>query len=111
MPSRLRLHLDEHVKRAVAIGLRQRGVDLTTAQEVGLAGADDLEHIGFALGAGSVIATHDADFTRHHAAGVRHAGIVFCHQQKYSVGELVHLLFLYHATMTDDEMVGVLEYL
>ena len=111
MPSRLRFHLDHHVKRSVAVGLRQRGVDATIAHEVGLAQADDLDHIAYALREGRVIVTHDADYTRHHAAGVQHAGILFCYQGKYSSGNLVQLLFLYHAVMTDDEMSGVLEYL
>ncbi|MFH1920766.1 MAG: hypothetical protein ABIP48_12860 [Planctomycetota bacterium] len=34
----IRYHLDEHVDPAVAEGLRQRGVDVTTTVEAGLNG-------------------------------------------------------------------------
>lgn len=55
--------------------------------------------------------THDHHFPQLHAAGVEHAGIVYCYQQKYSVGEMVRLLLLIRDRLTADEMMGVLEYL
>jgi predicted nuclease of predicted toxin-antitoxin system len=78
MPTSLRFHLDEHVSPAVAEGLRRRGIDVTLTHEVGLSGADDAEHIAFALQENRVIVTHDRDFPRWHSAGVKHAGIVYC---------------------------------
>jgi hypothetical protein len=38
---RIRYHLDEHIARAVAVGLRSRGIDLTTTVDAGLTAADD----------------------------------------------------------------------
>jgi hypothetical protein len=41
---RIRFHLDENVKSAVARELRRRGIDVTATSEVGLlAGSDELQ--------------------------------------------------------------------
>ena len=40
--------MDVHMPHAVAIGLRRRGVDVVRAQEVGLADANDDEHMKYA---------------------------------------------------------------
>jgi hypothetical protein len=37
----IRFHLDEHISARIAAGLRRRHIDVTTAAEAGLAGADD----------------------------------------------------------------------
>jgi predicted nuclease of predicted toxin-antitoxin system len=94
MQTSLPFHLDEHVPSAVAEGLRRRGIDVTLTHELGLSGADDSVHIAFALQEERVIVTHDRDFPRWHARGVKHAGIAYCYQQKYSIGELVRALLL-----------------
>lgn len=41
----MRFHLDEHVDHAIARGLRNRGIEVTTATDAGLLGASD-EMIG-----------------------------------------------------------------
>jgi hypothetical protein len=69
--------------------LRLRGIDVSTSHEAGLIGAGDDEHLDFALTESRVIVTHDRHFPRLHASGQKHAGIAYCYQQKYSVGELV----------------------
>ena len=48
-------YTDEHVGRAVVSGLSKRGVDVKTAAEAGLLGADDDEHFAFAYNEGRVI--------------------------------------------------------
>src|SRR4051794_23988430 len=50
MPRTIRFHLDEHIDVAVAQGLRRRGIDVTTTDDTRLVGADDPEHIAFAVG-------------------------------------------------------------
>ena len=39
----IRYHLDEHMDNAVAVGLRRRGIDVTTTVEAGLMRASDQE--------------------------------------------------------------------
>jgi predicted nuclease of predicted toxin-antitoxin system len=88
----LRFHLDESVHRGVAYALRRRGIDVTTPKEAELLSAGDAEHLAFATAQGRVIITHDSDFLRLSASGVPHNGIVFCHNQTVSVGEMVRAL-------------------
>jgi predicted nuclease of predicted toxin-antitoxin system len=107
----IRFHLDEHVPTAVALGLRRRGIDVTTTVETGLAGAADEDHIAFALSQGRVIVTHDEDFLVLHSRGVRHAGIAYCHQGDRSVGELLRALVLVRGRLTPEEMENRLEFL
>ena len=44
----IRYHLDEHIDTAIAVGLRRRGIDVSTTTEAGLLGARDAEQITFA---------------------------------------------------------------
>ena len=111
MPLVLKFHLDEHVSPAVAAGLRRRGIDVTTTREVGLQGADDTEHIAFALPAGRVIVTHDEDYLVLHAQGVRHAGIAYCHQHARSVGQVLSALVLLWQVLEPRAMANRVEYL
>jgi Domain of unknown function (DUF5615) len=107
----IRYHLDENVSGAVAAALRHRGVDVTTATEAALLGANDVNHINFAASQNRVVVTHDNDFARLHANGMRHAGICYCPKDKHSIGDLVRLLMLVHECFSEDEMIGHLEYL
>ena len=99
----IRFHLDEHVAHAIARGLRQRAIDVTTASDAGLLAATDEEHVVFALGQRRVIFTNDADFLALHQSGVEHAGIVYCASGKRTVGE-VRFLRLLHDCIEPSEI-------
>jgi hypothetical protein len=107
----IRFHLDEHVDHDIARGLRNRGVDVTTATETRLLSAVDEEHIAFALKDNRVVFTHDPDFLVLHSQGIRHAGIAFCASGTRSIGHIVRYLCLMHDCMTPDEMRNRVEYL
>jgi hypothetical protein len=109
--SEIRFHLDENVHPGVAVGLRGQGIEVTTANDLGLSGANDDDQLAAAHDDGRTLVTHDDDFTRIHSTGVAHSGICYCHQHKYSVGELNQSLLLVHGCMTADEMAGHIEYL
>jgi predicted nuclease of predicted toxin-antitoxin system len=111
MTRKIRFHLDEHIDRGVADGLRRRGIDVTTTAEAGLLGADDADHIAFALAQGRVIVSNDPDFLRAHHEGVRHAGIAYCHQQSRSVGEVVRALELIWDVLEPEEMHNRVEFI
>lgn len=72
----IRYHLDEHIDPAVSAGLKGRGIDVTTTNEAGLLGADDDDHLRFALAEMRAIMTHDEDFLVLHSQGRPHYGIV-----------------------------------
>jgi hypothetical protein len=42
---RIKLYMDEHVAKSVTEGLRRRGVDVVTVQELGLQAAEDQQHL------------------------------------------------------------------
>jgi predicted nuclease of predicted toxin-antitoxin system len=58
----LALFMDEHVKSAVSRALRQRGINVITAQEDGSDGLPDEELLDRASDLGRVLVTHDEDF-------------------------------------------------
>ena len=107
----IRFHLDEHIDPGVAHGLGLRGVDVTTAADRSLLGAEDIEHLAFALRENRVLVTQDEDFLAMHTSGTLHAGIAYCHQQSRSIGELIRALMLIHQCLTAEEMVGRVEFL
>jgi uncharacterized protein with PIN domain len=104
-------HLDEHIPTALADALRHRGIDVTTTADAGLVGAEDRDHLKFAVKAGRVMVTKDVDFLRLHAQGVLHCGIAYWHSQSRSIGEALRRLLLIHAAMSPEVMKNTVEYL
>jgi len=82
MKNRIKFYLDEHVPKAVAKGLKRRGVDVLTVVEAGLRGASDEKHLVKAKSEKRVIFTQDDDFLRLQAAGNDHFGIVMLTKAK-----------------------------
>ena len=107
----IRFHFDEHISARIAAGLRRRHIDVTTAADAGMAGADDVAHLEFAASSGRVLVTHDADFLRLHARGAAHAGIAYCCQGAAPIGELLRSLVLVHDLLSPEEMAGRVEFL
>lgn len=110
MTAAVKYLLDEQVSHAVAKGLASRGIDVLTVQARGLAGAADDVLLAWAERDGHAVFTQDEDFLRLAAAGAKHAGIVYAHQQT-SVGAIIRGLVLIHQVLTPDEMRGHIEYL
>jgi len=108
--AQIRFYLDEHVARAVALGLRRRGIDVLTVQEAGLTGESDLSHLALAAVQGRVIFTQDDDFLRLHAQGIPHAGIVYA-QRRIPAGDVIRGLVLISNVLTPDEMRNHVEFL
>ena len=107
----IRYHLDEHMGPAVAQGLRQRGVDVTTTVDAGLVGASDEEQLAFAVANGRTFVTRDHHFLVLHAEGVIHGGIAFWHSKRRDIGQLVLDLVLLWRVATAEEMRRHVEYL
>ena len=88
-----RLYIDEDSgDRNLVQALRARGVDVVTAQEVGMIERTDEEHLQFATSRNRVLNSFNReDFLRLHsqylAEGKDHAGLLLARQQHYSVGE------------------------
>jgi hypothetical protein len=77
--------------------MRRHGVDTLSAFEAGRCGFSDSDQLAFATSQDRVMLTFDTDYLVLHRAGVQHAGIAWCPELKYSVGELIEELLLLHA--------------
>jgi uncharacterized protein with PIN domain len=106
----IRFYLDEHVAKAVAKGLRQRGVDIKTVAEVELLGASDEKHLEFVQSEGRVIFTQDEDFLKLVSQGLNHPGIVFAPQHT-PIRKLISGLMLIHQVLDAADMRNHVEYL
>ena len=92
----IRFHLDENVSNAVANGLRQRGIDVTTPKDADLIGATDEEQLAFATSHQRVIFTHDHDFLRLASQGIDDAGIAYSPPRRRAIGQIVLSLASLH---------------
>src|SRR5690349_9743411 len=106
----IKFYLDENVPRAVAEGLRRRGVDVLTVQEVGNSGLSDREQLTFAFTEAHVLVTMDSDFLKFAIEGVPHAGIAYANPRR-SIGEIVGALRLISDVLTSHDMANHVEYL
>lgn len=107
----IRFHLDENIHSAIAHGLRQRGIDVTTTHEAHLIGASDSEQLAFARQSGRVLVTHDDDLLRLHHQGIPHAGIAYCHPRRRSIGQLVLGLTWLWRSRSAEDMQGRVQFL
>jgi predicted nuclease of predicted toxin-antitoxin system len=111
MARTIRFHLDENCTKAIALGLRRHGVDVTTTPEAKLLGALDEEHVAYAFREIRVIFTQDRDFLRKNATSIPHAGIAYCEKDTRSIGEIVAALVLLWEIYEPNEMTNRVEYI
>lgn len=97
----LKFYTDSHIPKAVTEQLRARGVDIIRCQDVGMADAEDAEHLVFAITENRAIVTGDDDFLTLAAVLSRrpvHPGIFFIHRQllqRRQIGAIVGELLFY----------------
>lgn len=103
--------MDQQFPGPASQGLRRHGVDVLTAQEAGRCGLPDAGQLAFATAAERVLVTFDTDYLALHQAGVQHAGIAWCPEQKHTIGQLIQALLLVHGVLDRDAMRNHVEYL
>ena len=109
------LYLDENVPRAVAVGLRLRGVDVTTAQDDGRGGLADplLLDRATELGASPSSRRMRIFWPKHR--GARRQAFRFressTHQLYVTIGDCVRDLHLIAEAMHPDEVANRVEFL
>ena len=108
--AKLAFYLNESVSVAVGEGLKRRGVKVLTARDVNNLGFSDKEQLDYTTDKNYVIVTHDDDFLSM-AIKFEHKGIVYIHQQKYSVGDLIRRLKLLWDIAEQKDMVNHVEFL
>ena len=112
-----KLYIDEDSgDRHLAQALRARGVDVVTAQEVGMVEHSDAEHLQYATEHGRALYSFNrGDFLRLHAAylqdGKTHCGILLARQQHYSVGEQMRRVLQVMAVKRPEDIRNQVEFL
>jgi predicted nuclease of predicted toxin-antitoxin system len=84
----IKIYADESVNIAIIEGLKRRGVNAFSAKDLGKLGQTDEEQLNTAIQNQAVIFTHDVDFLRM-AVHKNHPGIIYVHQQKLTIGEVI----------------------
>jgi hypothetical protein len=88
------LYMNQHVPRAITVGLLLRGVDVITAYEDGASDIDDPELLDRAGELERVLFTQDDDFlveaTKRQREGIPFRGVIYAHQLRVSIGTCIH---------------------
>ena len=100
--------MDEHVSRAVTVGVRRRGLDVLTVQEDGRTGASDEQVLDRATELGRVLFTQDDDLlaaaSTRQKSEVPFCGVIYGHQLTLTIGEAVDDLELVAKAATAAEL-------
>jgi predicted nuclease of predicted toxin-antitoxin system len=111
----VRLYMDVHIPGAIIRALRQRGVDVLTAQEDGARRFLDDQLLDRATELGRVLFTEDDDLlaeaARRQKTGERFAGVIYIHERDLRIGACADDLQLIAEAMTPDDMVNWVQYL
>jgi len=111
----LRLYFDHHVPRAIAVGIRQQGIDVLTTEADGTADRDDEFLLQRATELGRVVFTQDRDFLVLAAdwqqARREFPGMVSAHQLRITIGAAIHDLALIASLMNPDDIRNRVEFL
>ena len=111
----LAFYFDEHVPRAIAVGLKLRGADVLTAQQDGSEGASDLDLLRRATALGRVLVSFDRDLLREARLALERgdsfSGLVSAHPLAVSVGECIRDLDVVAQVMEPAEMKDLVVYL
>jgi len=109
------LYFDHHVPKAIAVGVREQGIDVLTADEDGKSDWDDVLLLQRATELGRVIFTQDSDFLVLAAAWQtsrrEFSGLVYAHQLRITIGGAIHDFVVIASLMRLEEMRNRVEFL
>lgn len=111
----LGLYTDVHVRRAIVVALRVRGVDVLTAQADGAAEFEDSDLLNRASGIGRILFTQDEDLLREatvrQRSGIPFGGVIYAHQLRVSIGKCISDLELIAKVCEPAEFASRVEHL
>jgi Domain of unknown function (DUF5615) len=109
------LYFDEHVPRAVALGLRLRGIDVITVQDDDRRGIADPLLLDRATELGRPLFSQDEDLLAEaqlrQKSGHHFSGVIYAPQLRVTIGICVRDLSLIAAAMDPHELENHVEYL
>jgi hypothetical protein len=107
--------MDEHIRRAITIGLRLRGVDVLTVQEDGRAGTPDPILLDRATELQRVIFSQDQDFlieaNRRQVEGINFSGVIYSSLLSTSIGDCIRDLEIIAKASDTEDLANRVEYL
>ena len=108
-------YMNQHVPRAIMIGLRLRGVDVITAYEDGASEMDDSELLDRAGELERVLFTQDDDLlveaTKRQREGTPFRGVIYAHQLRVSIGTCVHDLEIIAKAGEPEDLMNRVQFL
>jgi len=109
------LYMDEHVPRAITVGLRLRGVNVLTAQEDNRRNTPDSILLDRATELGRAMFSQDEDLLaeakRRQERGIPFSGVIYAHQLHVTIGVCVHDLELIVGAADPLDLANHVEYL
>lgn len=109
------LYVDEHVPRAIAVGLRLRGVDVLTTQEDGRRNTPDDVLLDRATELGRILFSQDEDLLaeakRRQVEGRPFSGVIYAHQLRLTIGACVRNLELIAMAADPQDLASRVEFL
>jgi hypothetical protein len=107
--------MDVHVPRAVTLALRLRSIDILTAHVDAAAEWDDSRLLQRATELGRILVSQDTDLLRKGTRRIREhsdfSGIIYAHQLRITIGQMVEDLELIARATSQEEWLGRIEYL
>lgn len=107
--------MDEHIRRAITIGLRLRGVDVLTVQEDGRAGTPDPILLDRATELQRIMFSQDQDFlveaNRRQVEGTSFSGVIYAPLISTSIGDCIRDLEIIAKASEPEDLANRVEYL
>ena len=104
------LYMDQHIPRAITVGLRLRAIDVITAFEDKASEMDDSDLLNRASELVRVLFTQDDDLLAEAANrqknGILFQGVIYAHQLRISIGACVNDLEIIVKAAEPDELVN-----
>ncbi|RMD52459.1 MAG: hypothetical protein D6835_01860 [Candidatus Thermofonsia bacterium] len=109
------LYMDQHVPRAITVGLRMRGVDVLTAFEDGASELDDPDLLDRAGELGRVLFTQDDDLiaeaVHRQRDNIHFYGVIYAHQLRVPIGICIRDLELIAKAGEPDDIINKIQFL
>lgn len=110
----LAFYMDQHVPRAITVGLRLRGVDVLTAYEDGNSELDDPDLLDRASELNRALFTQDDDLlieaARRQRENIPFHGVIYAHQLRAPIGICIRDLELIAKVGEPDDIINKIQF-
>jgi predicted nuclease of predicted toxin-antitoxin system len=111
----LALYMDQHVPRAITVGLRVHEVDVLTAYEDDASELEDPELLDRAGELGRVLFTQDDDLlaeaARRQREGIPFLGVIYAHQLRVPIGTCIRDLEIIAKAGEPEDLINGVQFL